>query len=245
MLVASLTQNAMTQEAGFRIETDVFVSTEQGPLQQTLTLFSAGVGYDLSLDGSDEITMVDPAGDRIVLLNKKHKLKSLIKISQLEKLMTSARNQAANTDLAVYLKGAENVVNDGDTITVGDLQLQYSATLQSPPDPGLAKATAEQYRAFADALIQYNSFRTGSVPPFARIALNAAVCQQVSLPLEIVRTTNVGKGEAVVRSRLLPIWLLGKSDVAKIAEIGEMLVTFEQVNEAEYRKRTDPSLVAK
>ena len=60
---------AVAQYTGFRVDTDVTQGEDARPVQQSLTLFSNGVAYNLSQD-SGELMVVDWQRDRIILLNK-------------------------------------------------------------------------------------------------------------------------------------------------------------------------------
>ncbi len=217
-------------QAGFRVATDVFVGNEKEPRQQTLTLFSGGVAYDISYDDPSQITMIDPARDRIVLLNKTTKTQTSIDLKELYKYIESARNQAKASKLAPYLLGADKIEVTDHAVTVGDSVLQYASTLQQPRDEQMA----EQYLKVADALILLNG-RDSGIPPFARLSLNRVVAEKKSLPEEIVRTTSNGKQTEVVRCRLLTNWRLSKDDENRIAEIGKMLVTYEPVSGAQFK----------
>lgn len=240
LFVGAITVIAMTaqdcqSQVGFRLETDLFVGDSNEPAQQTLSLFYDGVGYDISRDEEAEIVMVDHARDRIVQIHTAHKIQTEVPISKLAGLMDSARNQLAQTELAVYLKGAAQIQSSKDKVSVGDDQLLYEASMQSPPD----ETMAADYLRFADALASLNAWRSGGVPPFARLALNRAIAENQSVPDEITRTTSNGKRQQVVRCRVLSTWMLSKDDKKRIAEIGKMLVTFDVVSNDEYQKRLD------
>lgn len=221
-------------QAGFRVATDVFLGNQKEPAQQSLTLFSGGVAYDISYDDPNQITMIDPARDRIVLLNKSEKTQTSIDLKELHKYIESARKQAETSKLAAYLLGADKISVDNNLVTVGDSVLQYTSSLQQPRDEQMA----QQYANAADALCLLNGKRFG-IPPFARLSLNRVVAEQKSLPEEITRTTNNGKQTEIVRCRLLTNWRLSKDDEDRISEIGKMLVTFQAVSEPQFFAATD------
>lgn len=244
VLIASMAPTCQAQSSGFRVETDVFVDGTKEPVQQSLTLFSNGVAYDSSRDQVGETTMVDPGRDRVILLNDEHELQTTVKISELDSLMNSARKQAMTTGLGVYLRGASMVDASHDQVVVGDDLLRYTATLQRPRDDALAGQVAVQYRQFADAVKQINSFRSFGDPPFARLALNAAVQEQKALPQELTLTAKKGEHQVTYKCILHVTWMLSKTDELKIAKVGEKLALYEVVNSTEYQKRTQPQKVA-
>ncbi len=216
-------------QAPFRVVTDVFFGSQKEPAQQTLTLFSAGVAYDISFDDPNQITMVDVARDRIVLLNKQQQTQTSIDLKQLQQYIDSARKQAETSNLALYLKGAEQIEVTNNVVSVGDSVMRYEATLQQPRDEQMA----QQYARAADALSLLNGWRSG-VPPFARLSLNRVVAEQKSLPEEITRTARSDSQTEVVKCRLHTNWRLSKVDEKQVADIGTMLVTYRTVTEPEF-----------
>lgn len=222
-------QAVVAPSAGFRVVTDVFFGTQKAPAQQSLTLFSAGVAYDISFDDPNQITMVDPQRSRIVLLNKATQTQTAIDLRELQQFIDSARKAAETSELATYLAGADKIVVTDDSVSVGDSVMQYQTSLQKPRDPQMA----QQYAQAADALILLNGWRSG-MPPFARLSFNRAVAEQQALPQEITRTTSSGKQTIVVRSLLHTNWRLSRDDERQIAEIGTMLVSFSPVTAPEF-----------
>ncbi|MCA9132092.1 MAG: hypothetical protein KDA45_03025 [Planctomycetales bacterium] len=221
-------ENASLQQVSFRVVTDIFVSTQKEPVQQTLTLFSQGVAYDISFNDPNQITLVDPQRKRIVLLNKEQQIQTEIDLQQLHEFIDAARKQAESSDLAPYLQGAAQVQITDEGVTVGDRTLQYHSTLQEPREEPMAA----QYAQVADALALLNG-RSG-VPPFARLSLNRAVAEQKALPAEITRTIGSDSQPFVVRCKLHTNWRLSRDDEQKIAEIGKMLVNFEVVSATKF-----------
>lgn len=227
-------------QAAFRVVTDIFFGTQKEPAQQTLTLFSGGVAYDISFDDPNQLTMVDPARDRIVLLNKQTQTQTSLDLKQLQEYIESARKQAQTSKLALYLEGADQIEVTNETVRVGDAQLQYQATLQQPRDVQMSV----QYARAADALSLLNGWRSG-VPPFARLSLNRVVAEQQALPAEITRTTRNSNQTEIVRCRLHTNWRLSKDDEKQVAEIGTMLVSFQQVSPPEFFATIDKQSAAR
>lgn len=246
LALAATCTSTSAQSTGFRIETDVYVDGEASPVQQTVTLFSDGIAYDISRDDADaEITMVQPALDRIVLLNKKHKVQTEVKISELVKLFAAAKAQALTNELAPFISNAEKIESNDERVIVGDSKLmKYEATLQSPQDSEQAASFASMYRQFADAAKYLNAYRQRK-PPFARLALNAQIEAKNALPKEI--TLEVKKADSVLQTtcRLIPAWELSESDRKRVAQIGVDKMSFTAVSSAEYQKITSEKVVAK
>ncbi len=246
MFMSIATETGTAQEAvapptaAFRVATDIYFGSQKEPAQQTLTLFSSGVAYDISHDDPNQITMVDVARDRIVLLNKQLQTQTTIDLKELRQYIASARKQAETTKLASYLIGADQIEVTNNVVSVGDGVLRYQATLQQPREEEMAV----QYGQAADALILLNGWRSG-VPPYARLSLNRVVAEQKSLPEEITRTASNDSQSEVVRCRLHTNWRLSKDDEKKIADIGTMLVTFQNVSPPLFFSAVDKQAAAK
>jgi hypothetical protein len=217
------------QQVGFRVETDVFFGDQKAPEQQTKTLFSGGVAYDISFNDPNQITMIDPQRDRIILMDKARKIQTRIDLKQLHEFIDAARKQAQASQLGAYIDSDDKVEVADDGIGVGDGVLHYHATLQQPRDGQMAM----QYAKVADALAMLNGWRSG-VPPFARLRLNQAVAEQKSLPEEITRTSGTEKQANIVRCWLHTNWRLSRDDEEQIAEIGKLLVTLETVSVSDF-----------
>ena len=247
LAVATLALEVSAQSTGFRVETDVYQKGVSNPVQQTVTLFSGGIAYDISRDDSDdEITMVDPELDRIVLLNRKHKVQTEVKISDLAKLFEAAKAQALTNDLAPFVANAQQVENLRDKVVVGDVKLmRYEATLQSPEDDAIAEDCSTLYRQFADAAKYLNAYHQRTQPPFARLTLNAQIAAQKSIPKEI--KLQMQKQDALVEltCRLIPAWELSDSDKKRVLQIGQDKLTFTAVSSAEYQRITAENVATK
>ncbi len=242
-LVIAGSVTSVRAQDGFRIETDIFLEGKAEPLTQTLTLFQDGIAYDIPRQDGQDITMVDPSYDRIIRFSEATSLQTTVKISELKKLMESAKKQAENTGLAVFLQGAQKVEASDERVVVGDEQLRYEASLQRPPKPENASIYAKTYREFADAVKLLNSFG-GMDPPFARLSLNAAVHEQDAIPEEIRVHMQRGKDETIYVCRLHTTWMLSKTDRKRIADIQKMLVNYQDVGPSEYEKRNRENRVA-
>ena len=218
LLAMALISDAIS--ADFRVETDVFAAEQAQPVQQSLTLFVDGVAYDYSLGDPSHVTIVDVAQQKITLLDTEREVQSQVSLSDLNALMESAKNQAATTGLAVYLADANIVDVDqaNNRVTVGEKQLQYTAKLEVLDDATMVS----QYRQFADATANLNAWLSAAPPPFARVALNAAIGNRSALPSEISRTAfafdSKQKTGHVVRCRLHTSRKLSEDDRTRIEE---------------------------
>lgn len=235
-----------TAQTGFRIETDIFAETQEQPVVQTKTLFLDGVAYDESRDPGQDITMVDPAGDRVIRFNEALKIQTVVPISKLQEMLRLASQKAqAGGWLAIFLAGAEQIEDKDDSITVGASPLIYAATYAPASKTENAASFAIWYQQFADALKLLDSFsHESSTPPFARVVLNEAVAKKEAVPKKIVVTMQRGKRQSKLTCTVNATWLLSDDDRARIRQIKSMLVNFREVTAGEYQRLTSDAIAA-
>lgn len=231
--MVSLSTIVVGEQPQFRIDTDIYFGDSKQPSKQTLTLFSEGVYYDFSIDEPTLVTMIDPARNRIVLLDEKRHIKTIIDTMELKKLVEAAREQAASNGLALLLQAADRVSFDeaAGKLSVGLDEMSYQATLQEPKDPLMAK----QYADFADWSARLNAVYPPQLPPYVRMRLNQELGERGFLPNEIVRSTRSSNSKGVeIRSRLIANWRLSSDDQAKIKKVGEHLAQFNELENSKY-----------
>ncbi len=221
------------QQPGFRIETDIHFGDEKAPSKQTLTLFSDGVYYDFSVDDPTAITMIDPQRNRIVLLDAKRNIQTVLDTVEMQKYVDSAKLQSDSPDLQLLIKASEQFSFDEQTgrCTVGIPQMQYVATSQKPIDGSMAA----QYAEFANWSARLNAVYPPQRAPYVRMRLNDELGNRGLLPAEIQITTKPISGKPMVaRCRLLAIWKLSSEDLSKIKNVGEKLAQFNKLEPSRY-----------
>ncbi len=237
LLLCATLSFATAQQPGFRIETDILFGDDNEPAKQTLTLFSEGVYYDFSVDDPTAITMIDPQRNRIVLLDAKRNIQTVLDTNEMHKYVESARLQANSPDLQLLLKASEQFSFDERTgkCTVGIPQMQYIATSQQPTDEKWANQIAAQYADFANWSARLNAVYPPQRPPYVRMRLNDELASRGLLPAEIEITTKPISGKPMIaRCRLLAIWKLSSDDHAKIKSVGEKLAQFNKLESTRY-----------
>lgn len=227
-LLASLTMNVVAQDREFRLETDVFKQGKDKPVSQTVTLFRGGIAFDFPRDAAT-VTMVDPHGNRIVLLDADRKIQAVIDLAELSKLISIAKSQAPEL-IANIITEAETVRDEEKQTIVGGAVLKYTATHQSPPKPQYAR----DYAAFADALAQLNAGRAPAQLPYARLKLNEVLRKKNVMPKEVTKTLSIGNQPQVSRSVVHATWSLTTEHDKRIASVGEMLTTYTIVSQREF-----------
>ncbi len=210
---------AQAQQPSFRIDTDLHFGKSVAPSKQSLTLFSDGVYYDFSKDDPTAITIIDPQRNRIVLLDGKRNIQTTIDMTELSKIVESAKMQANSPDLKLLIKASEQVVFDDQTstCTVGIKQINYVATTQKPPE----SIIAQQYADFANWSARLNAVHEAQRPPYVRMRLNDELGSRGLIPAEIEISTTLASGKpSTARCRLIALWLLSRDDQAAIKAVG-------------------------
>ena len=228
-LPAQTTASSRAAAFSFRVDTDVY---EEGkgkkePINQTLTLFSDGVYYDLAIDQSRAVTVIDPLGGRIIMLDPQRQLKTTFDTTKLLTYTSELKQTAAgNKEVAKLVTAASQVTElEPNKLRVGDDVLAYEATMQTPKDPSMAA----QYADFADWSARLNAILPPNFPPFVRLELNRQIALRQQLPEAIYRIAKHGKHTVVYRSQLMAIGLLSTEDVNKVQMVGEMLQKCKEV----------------
>lgn len=234
----ALQPRELAADDGFRVDTTISLEGRSELLSKTTSLFFGGVGYDFQ---DSDITIIDPAGDKITCVHLDTKLRMEIKISALEDLIPRAEEQAKFGKAAAFLASAKHIRREKLRVTVGEGgPLSYVATFQRPDDATQAAGFAKAYQQFADASMLLNSFSRGSngVPPFARLALNRELAAKNVLPKEITLTQG-GGDPAIYNCKIKAVWSLSANDQTKLQELQRLKDTFQLVEPATYHARAE------
>ena len=243
VLPTLLVAGVSTAAEELRIDTDIYVGNQGDPLAQNVTLFSGGLVYDFCLTGTEEITVFDPDRGRFVILDPQRKVKAVVTTRKLLEF-TAAIQVKAREVAGVFAFAADpQFVRDDDqedgwlTLTGGPLT--YRARCVTPKSPALVA----RYRAFADWSARLNAIRPGSLPPFARMELNAAIADEGKLPREVELTIQPQKRllgrKLTIRSQHLLNWRLSQTDRKRIEAAGKDLAEFETVTWERYEQGAD------
>lgn len=222
----------------FRIDTDIYLDNTKAPIKRTLTLFSDGVYYDFEEAEKGQITVIDPARNRIILLNRERQVKTVLDTTQIQRMVTSARVQADAKIANVATSRFENQSDGQDIAIVQNDFMNYRATTQRPAQPDMA----QQYAEFADWSARLNAIFPPKLPPYLRLDLNRLVAEKQLLPTEIHRITRQNGRQLELSCQLNPVWQLSQDDLARIARCGTMLADFKEIPASEY---WNPSEVVK
>ena len=112
-------------------------------------------------------------------------------------------------------------------------------TYRIKPMKSDTEVISRQYLEFSDSYARLNSLTNpGSLPPFPRLAVNEALFRSRSIPesvqLTIASHGRFGGRAMTLRSEHAVNWRLLDSDLQKIDEAGEFLVTFTPISLEKY-----------
>lgn len=226
----------------FRIESKIYVGNEPKPSSENLTLFRGGQVYDF-LTKPNETTVFDKPRGRVILLDPARKVRTEIKSDKLVAFTDELKIWAAKqTD--PFLKFAadprfeESQDPSGDLLFASPFISYRVSTVKANTE-----AVAQQYLEFSDSYARLNALTNpGSVPPLPRLAINAALYKTQSIPERVQMTMparqRIGGKPTVLRSEHSTAWRLLESDLQRIDEADEQLVTFTPVPLEHYLKTT-------
>lgn len=238
------------EDAGFRVESQVFVNGADEPVARSLTLFRNGVAWDFleptaAKDGNaatgGEIVLHDPARERVVLVDPVRNVKTHIDAIRLERLSVSLAAWARKSDdrLVRWAGGpdfGEGMTESDDRIDLVGPRVHYAIDFAKPS----SAETAGVYRRFADTAILLKALvRPGGLPPFPRLAINRRVAAAGGIPTQV--SLEIDSRVAMVAGRADTLRCVHKfhprlltGDLSRIDEAESRVAVATQVELAEF-----------
>jgi hypothetical protein len=224
----------------FRVDNVVYAAEQQTPSTETTTIFSGGVVYDY-LKSPAETVVFDRTAGRFTLLNLTHQVRAELTTTELATFSDGLQQLAAkNTNPLVKFLAEPKFHEQFDEAT-GQLTLTspwvtYRLTLLHETSPSIV----EQYHESRDWLARLNTFLLpGSMPPFGRLVVNAALAQHQATASTVVRIVAPGKqGQQPTkdRSEHRLIRSLDAGDVEQVAKTRKLMTSYKLVSFDQYRK---------
>lgn len=221
--------SAQEPPVAFRVETDIYFEKNKQPVMQTLTLFHEGVFYDFDRVGQKSITVIDPGGRRIIMLDRERNVQLRMGMDEILSVEAQVQQQITPGEIQRLIPKPEatKVISASMTVIVAAESLEYQAKCIKPT----AVSSLLQYAEFADWSARLNAFYSDRpLPPFARLTLNREIAKNGFLPSEIQRITKSKGRESIATSKLLTNWALSSDDLTRIEKVGAMLVEFQLVD---------------
>ncbi len=237
---------SMTFAQQMRMETHVFVDDETEPADHTITLFDANTVYQFSEQPAQITVFRAPTsahGGQFILLDLESNQRTDISTKRIGQLMDKINKWAGGQEDPLLKFSAdptfvESFDDETGTLTLDHPVWQYRAATV----PAENKQVLAHYREFTDWFTRLNTMLHSTLPPGARLKLNAACEAHGVVPVEIHRTV---KSQSVpVRSTHLFAWRLSREDRDRIDETQSFLASFEKVGNKDFlAQRAERDLV--
>lgn len=205
------------------------------------TIFHGSAAYDFLSDPL-EITISDPPRKRFIVLDPTRRVKTELSQDDVdafnEKIKLEA--QRRNIPLLSFLSDPafEQKADEARSeITFNSQWLSYRVEMLEPKFDSAVAAYADysNWQAKLNAVL-----RPGSLPPFPRLLVNAAIEKQGRVPetVELTRyAQHPAKRQITIEAQHRWRWKLYESDLKRIEQADQYLVTFKLLSTAEYIRR--------
>jgi hypothetical protein len=238
------------QAENFRVTSAVYLENTKEPASQSVTIFHDRNVYDC-LRSPAELVVVDrtsagtQSANRYVLLNVTNQTRADVTFEQVEAFAKHLRADAvrAPDPLIRFLaspKFEEQYDEAAGELTLRAPLVQYRLTVK----PETNAEIVEQYRTFCDQSAQINALLSpGSLPPFGRIEVDAALAKHKAMPSQVTVTYTAGvknPKQIVRRSTHQVVRPLTAADLERVEKARKSMSTFKVVTFEEYRKRRTP-----
>jgi len=222
-----------------RIETHVFVDDETEPASHNVTLFDSTTVYDFADEPAQITVFRAPTASHpgsFILLNPETKSRTEVSTERIAGLMKKLTRWAGEQEDELLKFSAEPKFEQSFDEESGVLTLEspvWNYTVATVPAED-AEALA-RFREFTDWYTRLSTMVQSSLPPGARLELNAALADHNVVPVEIRRT--VKSESTALRSTHLFTWRLSREDRQRIEETQGYLASFKKVGNEEFLAR--------
>lgn len=197
------------------------------PVAKHRIVFDGQVAYDFDELSEENVTVFDADRNRVVVLNRKIKARSIVPTQQLAQLAAELRAQADTPEKKERYGISATVDVDSSTSSPAVLGIdfggsKYKTTLQDTPN----KTAAMQFGQFADWASRLNMARHLGGPSFGRMTLSQAIAAQDRLPLELTLEVQRGATKVSYRSVHTVEKKLSDEDRRRIDEVSGMIALY-------------------
>jgi hypothetical protein len=225
----------------FRVDNKVFVGDQKEPSSQSTTIFHRGIVYDC-MKKPAETVVFDKAAGRFILLSLGHRTRTELTTDEIAAFVDRLQPLAAKSNdppvkFLAEPKFQEHFDQSASELTLSSPWITYRVTLAHETNRGVV----EQYHEFCDWYARLNALLLpGSLPPFGRLVVDAAVAQRQCTPSRVVLTISSGKGgkraPTKVHSEHKVVLPLERADLNRVAQARESQTSFKLVTFEQYRK---------
>jgi len=230
-----------TFAAQFRIETKVYAGDDEVPVSQNTTLFQSGVVYDFAESPKRVAILRQPRGDepgRFVLIDPVRHVKTELTTDRIDAAIGKLRSWAERQPDPLLRFAAnptfeESFDEETGVLVLDSRAMQYRLATQPIQEANLWR----DLRNYFDGYAKLNCILSSSMPPTPRLQVNQVLEGHNVIPVEVTLTLS-GDEDTTLRAEHLFTWRLSKDDRARIALVGEQLVSFQDVSNSEFRDGT-------
>ncbi|MFZ1934448.1 MAG: hypothetical protein WCB27_23550 [Thermoguttaceae bacterium] len=227
----------------FRVDNAVFAGDKKEPISQSVTIFHEGIVYDCMTKPAETVVF-DGTMKRFVLLNMEDGTRAELStrevtssLSRYERLLKEmiAKKPDALSQFMADPKFQEQFDESAGKVTLSSPLVNYTLVLS----PGRDDAAAGQYRDFSDWYARLNVLLTPrALPPFGRLAVNAAVAKRKAIPSQVTLTITSAKSgkRQTIRSTHRVVRPLTAADIQQVDRIRKAMTDFKPVDFEKYRK---------
>jgi hypothetical protein len=227
----------------FRVDNAVFAGDKKEPISRSVTIFHDGIVYDCMRTPAETVVF-DRMMKRFVLLNMENEIRAELTtrdvtefIARFESRLKSMieKKPDALIQFMADPKFEEKFDESAGKLTLGSRLVNYTLVLSSGP----SAAAAGQYREFSDWYARLNLLLTpGALPPFGRLAVNAAVAKRKAIASQVTLTITSAKSgrRQTIRSTHRVVRPLAAADLEQVARIRKAMTDFKPVDFEKYRK---------
>ncbi len=241
LLVFSLLLSMSSASAtDFRIETTVFAGEEETPISQNTTLFQSGVVYDF-LESPRRVAIFrhqrgDEPGE-FLLIDPERRVKTVVTTDRIDVVIDKLREWAGQQKNPLLRFAAAPQFEEAFDQESGELTLTGSQMTYRLVTIAVAeREVAGELRSYFDSYAKLNCLLSSGMPPLPRLAVNQALAKHHVAPVEVHLSLD-NPEKTTLRAEHLFTWRLSKDDRARIAMVGEQLVNFRDVENAEFKGR--------
>lgn len=229
----------------FRVENEVFLGAGKKADSRSTTIFSDSMVYDY-LENPAETIVFDKRAGRFVLLDTVRRVRAELTTQEvLAFTQRLQRRAAAQHDLRIKFLAAPKFDEQFDKAS-GELRLSCPwMTYRLVLVDAESRSISQQYREFSDWCVRLNTLlNPGSEPPFARLAVNAALAKREATAREVHRTLTPKKvfppKRTKIRSQHRLVRRLVKADLDRVAQTRQFMQIFRPVEFERYLAKADP-----
>jgi hypothetical protein len=227
----------------FRVNSAVYVGDKKTPASQSVTIFHEGVVYD-SMKSPAETVVFNKTAKKFILLNMAKQIRAerttdevAAFVNQFAERLRSmiAKNPDPLIEFLADPKFQEQYDQPSGELTLSGPLVSYRVALLT----GEREVAVGQYREFSDWYAKLNVLLTpGALPPFGRLAVNAAIANRKAIASQVVLTMSspkTGRRQTIrstheIAHRLTPV------DLDRVARIRKSMTEFKLVDFEKYRK---------